>query len=159
MTEYARTVPRGVVVLRDESVIERPQQVELGNLAPRQRMQPGRAAGPDFGRALEHFVLMELLAYRSYRECDYEVRFWRTKAGLECDFVLGREGEVAIEVKGSANPGPGDLRALRAYVRDHRPRLAAVVCNASAPRRTPDGIDILPWDVFLERLWADAIIT
>ncbi|MCY4440604.1 MAG: DUF4143 domain-containing protein [Deltaproteobacteria bacterium] len=118
----------------------------------------GHAAGPDFGRALEHFVLMELLAYRGYRECDYEVRFWRTKSGLECDFVLGREGEVAIEVKGSANPGPGDLRALRAYVRDHRPRLAAVVCNASAPRRTPDGIDILPWEVFLERLWADAII-
>ena len=30
-----------------------------------------RAAGPEFGRALEHFVLMELLAYRSYRERDF----------------------------------------------------------------------------------------
>ena len=120
--------------------------------------QIGRAAGPDFGRALEHFVLMELLAYRSYRECDYAVRFWRTRSGLECDFVLGREGEVAIEVNGSANPGPGDLRAVRAYVQDHNPRLAAVVCTASAPRRTPDGIHILPWDRFLERLWAGAIV-
>ena len=87
---------------------------------------------------------MELLAYRSYRECDYAVRFWRTRSGLECDFVLGREGEVAIEVNGSANPGPGDLRAIRAYVRDHCPRLAVVVCNTGAPRRTLDGIDILP---------------
>ena len=118
-----------------------------------------RAAGPDFGRALEHFVLMELLAYRSYRECDFAVRFWRTRSGLECDFVLGREGEVAIEVKGSASPGPGDLRAMRAYVEEHHPRLAAVVCTANAPRRTPDGILVLPWEEFLERLWAGAIIT
>ena len=29
-----------------------------------------RSAGRDFGRALEHFVLMELLAYRTYRERD-----------------------------------------------------------------------------------------
>ena len=39
-----------------------------------------RAAGPDFGRALEHFVLMEILVYRSYREHDFPVRFWRTKS-------------------------------------------------------------------------------
>ena len=118
-----------------------------------------RAAGLDFGRALEHFVLMELLAYRSYREYDFQVRFWRTKSGLECDFVLGSEGEVALEVKAGANPGPGELRGLRAYAAEHRPRLAAVVCTAGAPRRLRDGILILPWKEFLERLWSDAILT
>ena len=50
-----------------------------------------REHGAGFGRALEHLVLMELLAYRSYREYDFPVRFWRTRSGLECDFVLGRE--------------------------------------------------------------------
>jgi hypothetical protein len=47
-----------------------------------------------------------------------------------------------------------DLRPLRAYVEEHRPRHAVVVCNEDAPRRTADGIRILPWSVFLERLWA-----
>ena len=42
-----------------------------------------RAAGPAFGQALEHLVLMELIAYRSYRELDAPVRYWRTKSGLE----------------------------------------------------------------------------
>ena len=116
------------------------------------------AAGPDFGRALEHFVLMELLAYRTYRERDFPVRFWRTKSGLECDFVLGRNGAVAIEVKGSASLHPGDLRAIRAYADEHRPRHAIVVCNEAAPGRTRDGIWILPWERFLERLWTDAIV-
>ena len=117
-----------------------------------------RAAGPDFGRALEHFVLMEILAYRSYREHDFPVRFWRTKSGLECDFVLGREGDVAIEVKGGANPGSRELRGLRAFIDEHGPRRAIVVCNGSAPRRTADGIWILPWERFLERLWGDEVV-
>ena len=116
-----------------------------------------RAAGPDFGRALEHFVLMEILAYRSYREHDFPVRFWRTKSGLECDFVLGRKGGVAIEVKGGANPGSRELRGLRAFMDEHVPRQAILVCNESASRRTRDGIWILPWERFLERLWGDEV--
>ena len=116
-----------------------------------------RAAGPEFGRALEHFALMELLAYRSYRERDFPVRFWRTKSGLECDFILGHDGAVAIEVKGRSSLRPGDLRAMRAYVEEHRPRHAIVISNEKAPRRTSDGIWLLPWERFLERLWADEI--
>ena len=117
-----------------------------------------RAAGPDFGRALEHFVLMEILAYRSYRERDFPVRFWRTKSGLECDFVLGREGGVAIEVKGGASPTSRELRGLRAFMDEHGPRQAIVVCNESASRRTREGIWILPWGRFLERLWEDEVV-
>ena len=117
-----------------------------------------RAHGADFGRALEHLVLMEVLAYRAYHEGDFPVRFWRTKSGLECDLVLGRDGEVAIEVKGGARVRSEELRAMRAYMDEHRPRQAVVVCNEAAARRTGDGIWILPWERFLERLWTDAII-
>ena len=117
-----------------------------------------RPAGQEFGRALEHLVLMELLAYRSYRELEVPLRFWRTKSGLECDFVLGRDGEVAIEVKGSMRLHPSDLRSIRAYVDEHSPRQAMVVCNERDARRTNDGIRILPWERFLERLWSDAIV-
>ena len=126
-----------------------------GHLAGR-RLE--RAEGPEFGRALEHLVLMELLAYRSYRERDFPVRFWRTKSGLECDFILGRDGTVAIEVKGSAHVRPGELKAMRAYVDEHRPRHAIVVCNEAGPRQTNDGIRVLPWRQFLELLWSDSIV-
>ena len=146
-------------VRRSRAVIGRAPKFYLfdvgvaGHLSGRRVQQ---AAGPEFGRALEHFVLMELLAYRSYRERDLPLRFWRTKSGLECDFVLGREGATAIEVKGRLREG--DLKGLRAYRDEHHPRRAIVVCNEDAPRRTADGIDVLPWQRFLERLWADEII-
>ena len=126
-----------------------------GHLAGRRLV---RAAGPEFGRALEHFVLMELLAYRSYRELDFPIRFWRTKSGLECDFVLGRDGTVAVEVKGTDNVRSRDLKGLTAYMDEHRPRLAIVVSNEPAPRRTAAGIWLLPWREFLERLWDDQIV-
>ncbi len=117
-----------------------------------------RAAGPDFGSVLEHFILMELVAYRSYRERDFPIRYWRTKSGLECDFVLGRNGGAAVEVKGAARVRQADIRGLRAFVEEHRPRLACVVCNEDAARRTEDGIWILPWQRFLERLWRDEVV-
>ena len=111
-----------------------------------------RAAGPDFGRALEHFVLMEVLAYRAYHNHDFPVRFWRTKTGLECDFA------VAIEVKGGGNLRSKDLRGSRAFASEHHPRHTFVVCNERAPRRTADGIWILPWEGFLERLWGGRVV-
>ncbi len=116
-----------------------------------------RAAGPEFGRAFEHLVLMELLAWRSYRERDFPVRYWRTKSGLEVDFVLGRAAEAAIEVQGTPRVRPDDLKGIRAFCEEHAPRRAVVVSQDPAPRRA-GAIDVLPWNVFLERLWGGTII-
>lgn len=112
-------------------------------------------SGPEFGRAFEHFILMELLSYRTYRGQDFPVRFWRTKSGLECDFVLGRKGEIVVEVKGGRNIENKDLRAVRAYNEEYNPRFSIVVSNQKFSRRTEDDILILPWEDFLEQLWND----
>lgn len=114
------------------------------------------ARGEPFGRAFEHFILMEMLAHRSYRDLGYDVHYWRTKSGLEVDFILGK-GEVAIEVKGAARVDVTDFRGLHAFVADHRPRRAILVCNERVPR-LHDGVEVLPWREFLARLWAGDII-
>jgi predicted AAA+ superfamily ATPase len=113
--------------------------------------------GEQFGRALEHFVLMEIQAHRAYRELGYGIHFWRTKTGLEVDFVLG-DGEVAVEVKGTSRVDPGDFRSLHAFIADNRPRHAILVCNERAPRLV-DGIEVLPWREFLARLWSGRILS
>jgi uncharacterized protein len=113
--------------------------------------------GELFGRALEHFMLMEILAHRSYQELGYDVHFWRTKSGLEIDFVLG-DGEVAVEVKGTSRVDPADLRSLHTFAADNRPRHAILVCNERAPRLV-EGIEVLPWREFLARLWGGRILS
>ncbi len=112
--------------------------------------------GEAFGRAFEHFIFMELCAHRSYTEKDYEIRFWRTKAGYEVDFVLG-DGEVAVEVKGSGQVDSSQLRPMRVFIGEYSPRKAIVVCNESCPRKHGD-ILLLPWRDFLDQLWSGEIV-
>lgn len=112
--------------------------------------------GEQFGGALEHFILMEIVAYNAMRELDFDVSFWRTKTGLEVDFVLG-SGEVAIEVKGASRIDKNDVRPLQAFVEEFSPRLALVVCNEKSAR-VYEGVKIMPWREFLAELWLGKII-
>lgn len=113
--------------------------------------------GEQFGKAFEHFILMELLAHRAYRELHYEVNFWRTKSGVEVDFILG-QGEVAVEVKGTSRVDSTDLRPLKTFIQEYRPARAFVVCNENAPRMH-ENIRILPWRDFLAMLWNGEVIS
>ena len=45
--------------------------------------------------AFRDFILMELMAYRGYSSRDFKVHYWRTKSGLEVDFIL--DSAVAVE--------------------------------------------------------------
>jgi len=112
--------------------------------------------GESFGRAFEHFMLMELMAYNSYNEINYEINFWRTKSGLEVDFVLGG-GEVAIEVKSASRIDNKDLRSLNTFSELYAPRKALVVSNEKA-ERIVDKVTVVPWRIFLKDLWEGKII-
>ncbi len=112
--------------------------------------------GEFFGRAFEHFMFMEIAAYGSYNELDYDINFWRTKSGLEVDFVLGG-GEIAIETKGSSRIEKRELRSLTAFVEEYSPRKALVVCNERA-ERVHGQIRIMPWRNFLRDLWEGKIV-
>jgi predicted AAA+ superfamily ATPase len=113
-------------------------------------------AGPDAGAAFAHFILMELMAYRGIREKDFEVTYWRTKTGLEVDFILGR-AEVAIEVKLSTMVRQPMLKGLEAFMEEHHPKHAIVVSQDLARRHleTEHGtIQVIPWKEFLDELWS-----
>lgn len=99
---------------------------------------------------------MELAAHASYSEFSYEIRFWRTKTGLEVDFVLG-EGEAAVEVKGSSRVDDRELRPLQAFIEEYKPMKAIVVCTEKEPRKV-GAIYIMPWRSFLQELWADRVV-
>lgn len=112
--------------------------------------------GELFGRAFEHFVFTEIVAHSSYRELDYGINFWRTKSGLEVDFILGG-GEIAIEVKGQSRVDNRDLRPLTEFMNEYSPKKALVVCNEKE-ERVLGKIMILLWRRFLEDLLGGRII-
>ena len=112
--------------------------------------------GEQFGKALEQFILMEIIAYRSYKNYDFDIHFWRTKTGIEVDFVLNN-GEVAVEVKGKNNVDQRDLQNLKVFNEEFKPRKAILICNAKI-KRVINNIEIIPWWQFLEDLWSGRVL-
>lgn len=112
--------------------------------------------GETFGRAFEHFILMELAAHASYRELHYDIRYWRTKAGHEVDFILG-DGEIALEIKGTSRVDQRELRSLAVFAEEYSPKAAIVVSNEREERRVGN-IRVMPWRLFLNELWEGGII-
>ena len=118
-----------------------------------------RAGTPEFGKSVEHLVLLELLAFRSYRNQDLEIRYWRTSTGQEVDFILDDKA-VAIEVKASTRVANVTLRSLSVLADNGPVRRRIVVCLERQPRVVPDRhgpIQLLPLRDFLEELWAGTI--
>lgn len=112
------------------------------------------------GRAFEHFIFMELMAYRGLNDREFDIQFWRVPSGLEVDFILGN-GEIAIEVKINDNLRKSNLQGLHAFAESFKPKKSIVVNTSPNPRKLTDGghvIDVLPWRHFLEMLWAGEII-
>jgi predicted AAA+ superfamily ATPase len=115
------------------------------------------AEGSDlFGRAFEHFLINEVRAYLAYSRKDHPLAFWRTHSGYEVDLIVG-DMEVALEFKSGRQVRDSDFRGMRALREEHQPRRSLIVARTEEPRRTDDGIEIVPWRMFCAQLWAGGI--
>lgn len=121
--------------------------------------------GSEAGKAFEHFILMELLAYRGLNDLDFDIKFWRTKTGLEVDFVLSElnKARIAIEVKIDDNVHKTDIKGLIAFKEENPDVQALVVSLDPRPRKMiiNDAVEItvLPGEEFLKRLWSHRFLT
>jgi len=113
------------------------------------------------GKSFEHFILMELIAYRSFSRKRFAITYWRTKTGLEVDFILGN-ASIALEVKISEQVHQEDLSGLLAFCEEHPKAKAIVVSRDKNPRKldldAKKNVHILPWEHFLKSLWQGEIL-
>lgn len=128
----------------------------VNRLARRGDLQPGTE---DYGKAMENWAFHELSAFLRYHEHEAALSYWRLASGIEVDFIIG-DMQVAIEVKSSDRIHSDHLKGLRSIIVDH-PGIARriVVCREPRPRKTNDGIEIMPAEEFAERLWEGVIIS
>ena len=104
------------------------------------------------GMALEGMVAQHLRAWIDYTKSTHELYFWRTKAGVEVDFVVfGEFGLWAIEVKNSQHIHPRDLRSLEHFKQDY-PQAQTLLLYRGKQRQLKKGILCLPCDIFLANL-------
>ncbi len=127
----------------------------VNRLARRGEVVPGSEL---YGKAFENWVHHELSAFVGYREVDDELSYWRLPSGIEVDFVLG-DVRLAVEAKASAKVDRNHLKGLRSIAQEYpETGRRVVVCLEPRARRTDDGIDILPAETFVRRLWSGDLL-
>ena len=91
-------------------------------------------------------------AWIAYSGDRFELAFWRTRSGVEVDFVVyGEGGFWAIEVKNSASARREDVRALRSF-RDDYPECEPFLVYRGRDRLVVDGVLCIPAEEFLVNL-------
>ena len=123
------------------------------NLLKRGRIVMGSES---FGNAFEHFIYQELYAHSNYSDKNYPISYWRTTSQIEVDFILG-DHEVAVEVKGTDNVQTRHLKGLKAFAEEYKVKNLIVVSNDPLERQIGD-ITVMPWKIFLEKLWDGSIM-
>lgn len=104
------------------------------------------------GLALETLVAQHLRAFCQLRRRGESLAFWRTRAGLEVDFVLyGPDLFWAIEVKRSARISRNDLAGLRAFGADY-PEAERWLLSFAPEPLCIDGIRCEPLEPWLRNL-------
>lgn len=104
------------------------------------------------GGALEGLVGQHLYAWKDYTEGKHVLHFWRTRSGVEVDFVLfGPLGFWAIEVKNSPHIHPGDIRPLESFLEDY-PEAKALFLYRGKERLLKGKVLCLPCEEFLSQL-------
>lgn len=112
--------------------------------------------GSEAGKAFEHFIYLELLAYMKVHNKRESIKFWRTSKGLEVDFVIGK-ARLAIETKISNSVSKQDIKGLMVFKKENPETQAIVVSLDDSPRKIPleENLEILilPYKEFLKNLW------
>ncbi len=107
------------------------------------------------GAALEGLVVQHLIAWNSYNNNSFNLYFWRTRKGVEIDFILyGEEGIFAIEVKNNNRVRSNDLKALTTFQNDY-PQCKTLLLYRGTEKLIINNIRCYPCDVFFKELTPD----
>lgn len=142
------------------SVIPKFYLFDVGLVAYLSKTKLTELKGSQAGIHFEHYIFMELMAYKQLREADYDIYFWRTKSGLEVDFILGNAA-VAIEIKISQVIDKTDAKGLLAFLDDFPQAKAYLIAPIERKRLmtvNEKQIIVIPWHDFLTMLWQGEII-
>ena len=151
--------PYGKTRKRKETSFSRFYFFDVGVVRSLARMNVPTETMTEYGTLFETYIAMELSAYIDYSGLrNTELTYYRTSDGRrEVDFIIG--DEVAIEVKSARTITDKHLANLRELKEEGIFSSYIVVSREESPRMLDDGILILPWRSFLERLWSGGIIS
>ncbi len=120
--------------------------VGVANILLRRRLSEKTA---EFGKAFEHFVVLETLAAQSYGRGIETLHYWRSSTGFEVDLLINQDIAVAIK---SGRVQASDSKGLQALAEEIPLKHRWIVSREERPRVLDNGVEVLPWQDYLQRL-------
>jgi predicted AAA+ superfamily ATPase len=104
------------------------------------------------GKSAEGLILQHLIAWNDYSGNKNKIYFWRTKSGVELDFIVYGETEFwAIEVKNSNKIDTRELKGLNSFKEDY-PEAKLLFLYRGTEILKKNEILCYPIDLFLKKL-------
>jgi uncharacterized protein len=110
----------------------------------------------EYGKAFEHFLIVEIMRLNSYLEKDYRLSYLRTKDNAEIDLIIEKPGHeyVLIEIKSSVRTDERDIKHLLGFKKDITFKTRAYCLSQDSIPKVIDGVRLLPWEKGLEEIFA-----
>ena len=99
-----------------------------------------------FGKAFEHFIIIEMIRLNIYFEKDYKFSYLRTKDNAEIDLIIERPGlpPALIEIKSKKRVDERDTKTLEHFLNDFDHATAYVFSNDPHKKKIGNVL-ALPW--------------
>jgi len=99
-----------------------------------------------YGKAFEHFIILECMRLNEYLKKDFSFSYLRTKDDAEIDLIVDRPGQPTIiaDIKSSRIAVETDIRTLKAFMTDI-PNSKAMLISRDSHERIIDGVHFLHW--------------
>ncbi len=110
------------------------------------------------GPALEGLVAQHLYAWRDYSQEKCSLYYWRTRSGVEVDFVIyGSNNFWALEVKNASSVQPKDTRPLEVFLKDY-PEAKGILLYRGTSTFVQKNVLCLPCEKFLKQLRPNEVL-
>ncbi|HCU25188.1 MAG TPA: ATPase, partial [Deltaproteobacteria bacterium] len=112
---------------------------------------------PEYGRAFEHFWILEMMRMNAYRSLDFSFSYFGTH-DVEVDLVVERPGKplLFVEIKASEFVKESGLRSLKALAEEVKDS-EAVCISRDLRKRKVGPVLICPWQEALSVLGMDEL--
>ena len=108
----------------------------------------------EYGKAFEHFIILEFIKLAEYGRKDWEFSYLRTKDGAEIDLIVKRPGQktLCIEIKSSEQTKSEDIKSLKQLGGDI-PDSKLYCLSLDSRSRNTDGIHWRHWQEGIKEIF------
>ena len=106
-----------------------------------------------YGRAFEHWIIIEIMRLNDYKKTDFRFYYLLTKDGAEIDLIVERPGlpDVLVEIKSSNRVDERDTQTVEKFLKDFN--RAEAYCFSNDPTSKKIGsVLALPWKKGLQEI-------